>query len=449
MTAFLTPRLEQAMELAIRVHGPMKRKGDDQPYLVHPMSVLALLVQWGSDEDTCIAGLLHDVIEDAEDDSKRAKYRKEIEEKFGREVLEIVEGVTEQDKSLPWKERKMLYLKHLKEASEASLLVSCADRTHNMSSLVESYRNEGEEVWKRFNAGKEQQIWFVRSVFEILHKRLGSPYTEDLEQTMMKLENVSAESSVAVGDDAQQKLVKFTAKEFLKIAEIAKSFVEKGTADNPPKFVIMTGGPGAGKSTIRKRDYSQGYVHFDPGDIFAEMRKIKDESNVKFNASISFTCELLLRQAIEERKNIVTEVIGDTYEPLKSIMDKMLEIGYTIDVRAVTADVAESYQRHLKAVKEDPGYLSAALTQGTTLSTFSHVLEIEVTGKKDRTFQKTTPEKYLESYNTAVEAARGKIRTGKDDLEKQKTCPHDFDSLIGDLLHGPCVCSDCGKAIAN
>jgi len=95
MTTFLTPRLEQAMELAIRVHGSMKRKGDDQPYLVHPMSVLALLVKWNANEDTCIAGLLYDVIEDAENDAQRTQYRKEIEEKFGKEVLEIVEGVTE------------------------------------------------------------------------------------------------------------------------------------------------------------------------------------------------------------------------------------------------------------------------------------------------------------------------------------------------------------------
>src|SRR3990167_10525999 len=112
MTPFLTPRLEAAMELAIRVHGSMKRKGDGQPYLVHPISVLALLVHWEADEDTCIAGLLHDVIEDAENDAARAEYRKEIREKFGAGVLEIVEGVTEQDKSLPWKTRKELYLEH-------------------------------------------------------------------------------------------------------------------------------------------------------------------------------------------------------------------------------------------------------------------------------------------------------------------------------------------------
>lgn len=59
-----------------------------------------------------------------------------------------------------------------------------------------------------------------------------------------------------------------------------------------------------------------------------------------------------------------------------------------------------------------------------------------------------TPERFAELANKAVENARERIRLGGDP-EKQKTCPHDFDSLIGDLLHGPCVCGECGKVIAK
>ncbi|TSC58548.1 MAG: metal dependent phosphohydrolase [Candidatus Peregrinibacteria bacterium Greene0416_19] len=184
---FLTPRLEQAMELAIRVHGNMKRKGDDQPYLVHPMSVLALLVKWGADEDACIAGLLHDVIEDADNDVQRAEYRKEITKKFGAEVLEIVEGVTEQDKSLPWRTRKDLYLEHLKVASVTSLLVSCADHTHNSQSLAEIYAVEGEDVWKRFNAGKEEKLWYLRESIQILEQRLEERYVVDFRTNIERL----------------------------------------------------------------------------------------------------------------------------------------------------------------------------------------------------------------------------------------------------------------------
>ncbi len=180
MNTFLNSRLLEAVSLAAFVHGPMIRKGDDLPYIVHPMAVFGLLVHWRADEDTCIAGLLHDVIEDVPEEDK-SKYRLEIEQKFGSKVLEIVEGVTEQDKSLPWKERKKLYLEHLKIASKESLLVSCADRAHNTASLVTAYEKEGERVWKRFNAPKWWKMWFLDEAAAILKERLDEEYLTELD----------------------------------------------------------------------------------------------------------------------------------------------------------------------------------------------------------------------------------------------------------------------------
>ena len=177
---FLTPRLEKAIVFAIRVHGGMKRKVDGQPYLVHPISVLALLSRWEADEDTCIAGLLHDVIEDAKDDKERDVYRKEIKKSFGDNVMEIVEGVTEQDKSLPWRTRKEQYLEHLQVATKQSLMVSCADRTHNAASMLQSYKERGDSIWENLNAGKEEQMWFIGNILKILKSRLDERYTEEL-----------------------------------------------------------------------------------------------------------------------------------------------------------------------------------------------------------------------------------------------------------------------------
>ena len=176
---FLTPRLLDGVEMAYRAHAPMVRKGDGQPYIVHPIAVFGLLAHWGADEDTCIAGLLHDVLEDVPD-AEKGNYRSAIEQQFGPNVLEIVEGVTEQDKSLPWKERKKLYLEHLKVASKESLMVSCADRTHNTASLVEAYEKEGEIIWKRFNAPKWWKVWFLDEAVAILKQRLDGAYLHEL-----------------------------------------------------------------------------------------------------------------------------------------------------------------------------------------------------------------------------------------------------------------------------
>lgn len=171
MNAFLSPRLLDAVSLAVAIHSPMKRKGDDLPYIIHPIAVLALLSRWNADENTCIAGLLHDVLEDVPEEEKE-HYRRETLQRFGSDVLEIVESVTEQDKSLPWKERKKKYLEHLKTASHSSLLVSCADLSHNIATLADAYEKDGEEVWERFNAIKQWKVWFIDQRTEILNKRL-------------------------------------------------------------------------------------------------------------------------------------------------------------------------------------------------------------------------------------------------------------------------------------
>ena len=165
--------------MSANVHGPMIRKGDDLPYIIHPIAVTALLFEWGADEDTCIAGLLHDVLEDVPEEEKE-QYREKIKERFGQSVLRIVEGVTEQDKSLTWKERKKHYLEHLKDASEQSLLISCADLTHNVAALTEAYRADGEKVWERFNAGKEDKLWFIQERTRILGEKLDPQYSEEL-----------------------------------------------------------------------------------------------------------------------------------------------------------------------------------------------------------------------------------------------------------------------------
>ncbi len=63
----LTNRFGQAFELASQVHASQLRKGTPVPYLAHLMSVAALVLEHGGDEDTAIAALLHDAVEDCDD----------------------------------------------------------------------------------------------------------------------------------------------------------------------------------------------------------------------------------------------------------------------------------------------------------------------------------------------------------------------------------------------
>src|SRR5690606_17487759 len=79
--------LEHAIDFATEAHQGQKRKSGE-PYIVHPLSVANVLIEWGMDIDSVLAGVLHDTVEDTKvtlDD---------IENLFGRNVAFLVDGVT-------------------------------------------------------------------------------------------------------------------------------------------------------------------------------------------------------------------------------------------------------------------------------------------------------------------------------------------------------------------
>ena len=102
--------VEKAIEMAVQAHANQKRKGTDQPYIVHPLSVGMLLMKHGYPEHLVIAGLLHDTLEDTD------LTEEEIRRVFGDPVAELVRGCSEPDKSLPWEERKKHTLSYLQTA---------------------------------------------------------------------------------------------------------------------------------------------------------------------------------------------------------------------------------------------------------------------------------------------------------------------------------------------
>jgi (p)ppGpp synthase/HD superfamily hydrolase len=172
-------RIDRAIKIAGVAHRKQKRKGSDIPYIIHPFAVMTIASEATDDEDTLIACLLHDTIEDVPEEYSKEQMRKD----FGGNVVKIVEGVTKDDTLKSWKERSDSYLKHLEEqASDESVMVSCADKIHNLMSMVEDYKNIGDKLYERFNSNKDQQTWFYESVCKIVKKRLPNlKLTKDLE----------------------------------------------------------------------------------------------------------------------------------------------------------------------------------------------------------------------------------------------------------------------------
>jgi (p)ppGpp synthase/HD superfamily hydrolase len=154
--------LEKALLAASKSHEGQYRKNTDIPYITHPVTVGLMLLKKGYSEEVVAAGILHDTVEDT------PLTLDEIKREFGPKIAEIVEGSSEPDKSLSWKERKEHTVEFLKTASEDIRAVVCADKLHNIRSIIRDYEQVGEEVWSRFNAGKEQQKWYYTNVVDSL-----------------------------------------------------------------------------------------------------------------------------------------------------------------------------------------------------------------------------------------------------------------------------------------
>lgn len=67
-------------------------------------------------------------------------------------------------------------------------LVSAADKLHNARTTLSDYRALGERVWPRFNAGKEEQLWYYRSLVQALGGPQASPLVAELQRTVRQLE---------------------------------------------------------------------------------------------------------------------------------------------------------------------------------------------------------------------------------------------------------------------
>ncbi len=171
----LSHRYDAALALAADLHRLQRRKGSDVPYLSHLLSVSALVIEIGGDEDQAIAALLHDAVEDQGGAATLAL----IGERFGPVVAAIVSDCTDADviPKPPWRPRKEAYLAHLETAPAPSLLVSLADKTHNARAVITDGALVGRAVFDRFKSGRDGALWYYGRCADVFVKRVpdGAP----------------------------------------------------------------------------------------------------------------------------------------------------------------------------------------------------------------------------------------------------------------------------------
>jgi (p)ppGpp synthase/HD superfamily hydrolase len=180
-----------AIEYAARAHREHYRKGTSIPYIIHPISVAKILIEYDCAEEVILAGLLHDTVEDTD------VRLEDIRRSFGEKVASLVEAASEPDKSDTWENRKRHTIEYLKTAPMDVLLLSCADKLDNIRSIKEDYERFGESVWKRFRRAKDSQKWYYSALADIFVNRAeGEPGATLFRQFYFEVQQVFPKTAV-------------------------------------------------------------------------------------------------------------------------------------------------------------------------------------------------------------------------------------------------------------
>ena len=123
----------KAYQIADNMHqGQLRKSGE--PYMIHPAAVAIILAELGMDDETIVAGLLHDAVEDTD-------YTKEqLEKDFGPEITNLVDGVTKLG-SIVFESKEERQAENLRKMFLAMskdirvLIIKLADRLHNLRTI--------------------------------------------------------------------------------------------------------------------------------------------------------------------------------------------------------------------------------------------------------------------------------------------------------------------------
>ena len=175
-------KVEQAIRAASILHQDQLRKGSvPLPYISHLVATTFILMDYTADEDTIVAALLHDTLEDTD------YTEEEMLEDFGGPVTELVLAVTEplndNGEKLPWIEKKRLYAKQLRTAPEGALLIAAADKAHNFRTIIEEYHDDHKRFVTDFGPRITERLEGYQLIANVINSRLKNPIIHEFNHT--------------------------------------------------------------------------------------------------------------------------------------------------------------------------------------------------------------------------------------------------------------------------
>ena len=162
----LGDRFTAALVYASELHRTQRRKVTGVPYISHLLSVAALVIESGGCEDSAIAALLHDAVEDQGGEATLA----DIRERFGEQVAEWVWACTARPmrEGEDWRSHKQSYLAQIQASPLQVQRIVLADKVHNGLCLLANLTTVGETTWTAFSGTRQDIIWFYQSLIQFL-----------------------------------------------------------------------------------------------------------------------------------------------------------------------------------------------------------------------------------------------------------------------------------------
>ena len=190
-------RVNHALAFAAKYHDQQVRKGLRAPYFTQPANVGFILARYGRDDETVMAGILHDVVEECTRDGASASTGLErVAEKFGEGLVATLRGVTQRrfdddGVELSTDERRDDLLVRLAAADERGRWVAASNALHDVGTLLADLaRTEFPEVvWGRASGGREATLrWYRRVADRLREVGFAEPIMEELDARVGELE---------------------------------------------------------------------------------------------------------------------------------------------------------------------------------------------------------------------------------------------------------------------
>jgi hypothetical protein len=198
-------RINHALAFAAKHHAQQVWKGSSRvPYFTYPANVAIILTRYAQDDETIVAGVLHEVVGDhVREGQTREMLQDRVGAKFGPAVLDALLSISERKTDddgveLSNEERKADVVQRLAAADERARWVVAAGTLHTGGSLLADLRRTAypETVWSRFAGEREEVVGsFRRTLARLAEVGFAAPIMAELTAVVDELERLALEET--------------------------------------------------------------------------------------------------------------------------------------------------------------------------------------------------------------------------------------------------------------